>query len=186
MVAGVGEFEKAAQQFLGGLADQDAVRAGQRLQPRGEIGRFTDDGALLRHPGADDFADHDEAGGDTDPRLHARAIGHFDGANFRQNADRGANRALCRVLEGAGKTEIGQYAIAHELGDETAIASDHAGHRVLVSPDQPAKQFRIELRRQRRRADHIDEHHGHLPPLGIAGAGFGRGGGCLWQGRLVG
>jgi hypothetical protein len=65
-------------------------------------------------------------------------------------------------------------------------ASDHARYRILISPDHPAKQFRIELRRQRRRADHIDEHHGHLPPLGIAGARFRRGGRCAGEGSLIG
>ena len=120
VLAGVFEFEQSAQQILRRLADQDGVGRRQRLQPRGEIGRFADDGALLRGAGADDFADHDEAGGDADPRLHPRAVGQFDAADFRQNADRGAHRAFGRVLEGARKAEIGQHAVAHEFGDETA------------------------------------------------------------------
>jgi hypothetical protein len=75
-----------------------------------------------------------------------------------------------------GKAEIGQHAIAHELGDEPAVTPDRARRRVLVSPDHAAKQLRIELRRERRGADHVGEHDRHLAPLGIAGAGrLGRG-----------
>ena len=101
-------------------------------------------------------------------------IRQFDVADFRQDADRGANRAFRRILEGARKAEIGQHAVAHEFGDEAAIASDRAGGRVLITPDHPSEQFRIDFGRQRRRADHIGEQHRHLTPLGIAGTGFAR------------
>ena len=161
---------------MGRLADDDAVRLGQRLQPCGKVGRFTDDGPLLRHAGADDFAYHDEAGGNADPRLHARAVWRFNCADLRQDSNGGANGAFRRILKGTGKAEIGQHAIAHEFGDETTITPDRTRHRVLVSPDESAKRLRIELRRQRRGADHISEHHGHLPPLGVAGPGLLRGG----------
>ena len=171
VLTGVGQFEKTAQQFLRRFADEDAIRPSQRLQPCGEVGRFTDDGPLLRHAGADDFADHDEASGNADACLHARAFRRFDGTDFRQNSDRGTNGAFRGILEGMGKAEIGQHAIAHEFGDEPAVAPDRACHRVLVSPDYAAQKLRIELRRQRRGADHIGEHHSHLPPLGFARAG---------------
>ena len=139
------QFKQPTQQILGCLADQNGVGPGERLQPRGEIGGFANDGALLRDADPDDFADHDEAGGDPDPCLHPRPVRQFDLADFRQDAERGANGALGRILEGAGKTEIGQNAVAHELGDEAAVPPDRAGGGVLVTPDQTPKLLRIDL-----------------------------------------
>ena len=95
-------------------------------------------------------------------------VGQLDAADLRHDGDRGANGALRRVLEGAGKPEIGQHAVAHELGDEAAIAPDRAGGGVLIAPDQAAEQFGIDFARQRRRADHVGEQHRHLAPLGVA------------------
>ncbi len=63
--------------------------------------------------------------------------------------------------------EIGQHTVAHELGDEALEACDHPGAGVLVGAQHLAHVFRIEARRQRRRADQIDEHHGEVAPLGL-------------------
>ena len=46
--------------------DNDAVRFGKPLQPRGEIGRVADDRLLLRRPLPYHVADDDEAGRDPD------------------------------------------------------------------------------------------------------------------------
>ena len=43
------------------------ARPGQRLQPGGEVWRFSDHAPLLRGAGADQIADHGEPGGDADP-----------------------------------------------------------------------------------------------------------------------
>jgi hypothetical protein len=72
--AGGFELEQSAEQILRGFADQNGVRRRQRLEPCGQIGRFTDDRPLLRGTGADDFADNDKAGGDTDPCLQRGAL----------------------------------------------------------------------------------------------------------------
>ena len=94
--AGGFELEQPAQQILRRFADENGVRSGERLQPRGEIGRFADNGALLRRAGADDFADDDQTGGDADPGLDRRAVRQFDAADFGQHRDRGANGAFRR------------------------------------------------------------------------------------------
>ena len=153
----MGELKQSAEQSLGQLADQNAVGLGKRLQPRREVGRFTNDGPLLCRAGADDFADHDKAGGDADPRLQARAVRQFDIADLRKDSERRANGAFRCILEGARKAEIGQHAVAHEFGDEPAISPDRTGGGVLIAPDHAAQQFGIDLGRQRGRADHVGE-----------------------------
>ena len=89
-------------------------------------------------------------------------------ADFGQDIDRGANRPLRRVLEGARKAEIGQHAVAHEFGDEAAEPSDRAGHGVLIAADQRAQKLGIDRAGQRRGADHVAEQHRDLAPFGFA------------------
>ena len=69
---------------------------------------------------------------------------------------------------GLGPAEIGEHAVAHELGDMALEARHLAGHRVLVGADDLPHLLGIEPRRQRGRADQIDEHHRELPALGVA------------------
>jgi hypothetical protein len=75
------------------------------------------------------------------------------------------HRPLRFVLMGPWPAEIRQDAIAHELGDVPFEAADLSRHRVLIAPDHLAHVLGIELARQRRRADQIDEHHRQLPSL---------------------
>ncbi len=49
-----------------------------------------------------------------------RAVGPRDAADFGDDGERRAHRALGRVLERLRKAEIGQHAVAHEFGDEAA------------------------------------------------------------------
>ena len=79
------------------------------------------------------------------------------------------HRSFGLVLMRPRPTEIGQHTVSHELGDVALEARDLAGDGVLIGADDRAHLFGIELRRQGRRADQIDEHHGELAPLGTAG-----------------
>jgi hypothetical protein len=67
---------------------------------------------------------------------------------------------------GTGKAEIGDYPIAHELGDDAVIARDRARTGILVGPYDLAHILGIEPRRHRGRADEIAEHYRQLAPLG--------------------
>ena len=75
------------------------------------------------------------------------------------------HRPLGVVLVRLRPAEIGQHAVAHELGDVAVEAQDLARDGVLVGADDLAHVLGIERRRQRGRADQIDEHHGQLPAL---------------------
>ena len=67
------------------------------------------------------------------------------------------------VLVRLRPAEIGQHAIAHELGDVAVEAGDLAGHGVLVAPHDLPHLLRIAAGGQCRGAHEIDEEHGKLP-----------------------
>ena len=71
--AEVGQLEQAADQPARRLADDDAARLRQRLQPRRQVRRLADHRLLLRRALADQLADHDQAGRDADPRRERRS-----------------------------------------------------------------------------------------------------------------
>ena len=152
---------------------------GRRLQARREVRRLADDVALLRFAGADQLADHDQAGGDADADLVLAADRErADGLDHRQ---RRAHGILGVGLVRLGIAEIDQHAVAHVFGDEAAEAGDHGGRAFVIGGDDVAQVFRIELRRQRGRADQIAEHHGELAALG--GGGRARYGAAGARGR---
>jgi hypothetical protein len=62
-------------------------------------------------------------------------------------------------------SEIDQNPVAHVFRDEAVEGADHFGGALMIGGDDLAQVFRIESRRQRRRADQIAEHHGELPPF---------------------
>ena len=66
------------------VSDDDAIWAGERLQPRRKIGRLANDRLFLGGTRADQIADHDKPGGDTEPHLQSLGqIETLDGVNDR-------------------------------------------------------------------------------------------------------
>jgi len=85
-----------------------------------------------------------------------------------------------------GIAEINEHAVAHILGDKTAKAADGVAHAAMVGADDLAQILGIEAGRQRRRADQIAEHHGHLAPLSLTRRLSGRRGlRCIRSGTLA-
>jgi hypothetical protein len=165
--AGGFKLEQSAEQTLRRLADENRVGLGEGLQSRGKVGRLSDNGTFLCRAGANDFADHDQAGSNPDPGARPRTVRQLDAADFAEDVDRRANGAFSGILESARKAEIGQDAVAHELGDETAEAADRAGGGILITADHAAKEFGIDRVRQRRRTHHVAEQHRDLAALGV-------------------
>ncbi len=148
------------------------VRRRRRLQPRGEVRRLADDVALLHLARSEQFADHDEAGGDADAHLMA-AFGEKLVYGIDQREAR-AHRVFDVNFMRFGIAEIHQHAVAHIFGDVAAEATDHPGRAFVVCGDHVAQIFRIKLCRERRRADEIAEHHRDLAALGRGcGARYG-------------
>ena len=63
--------------------------------------------------------------------------------------------------------EIGEHAVAHELGDVTLETGDLARHGALVGAQDLPHLFGVEPLRQRGRAHQVTEQHRELPPLGV-------------------
>ena len=111
-------FERLAGQPPRGGGDHHGVRRGGRLQARGEVRRLADDVALLRLAGADQFADHDQAGGDADADL-MRAADRRARATASIKRERGAHGVLGVGLVRLRIAEIDQHAVAHVFGDDS-------------------------------------------------------------------
>ena len=145
------------------------------MQPRREVRRFADDVALLRFTRADEFAHDHETGGETD----ADFVMDAGGDQLRDGTDQGKRRPHRIFGIGLARlriAEINQNAVAHILGDIASKACDHLGDALVVVGDDLAQIFRIEARRERRRADKIAEHHRDLSPFSRCGSS--------WRSRL--
>ncbi len=148
-----------------GRVDHRSIRLRGRLQPRREVWCLADDVALLHFAGADQFADHDKAGGNADAHLVAagRAEQICDRVNQRERRTDcvlGVRFVRFRVAE------INQHAVAHVFCKIATKARDDLGGALMVGRDHLAQIFRIEPGRQRGRADQITEHHRQLAALG--------------------
>jgi hypothetical protein len=106
-------------------------------------------GLLLGCPLADQVADHHDAGRDRDPHGQRFTRWAAQLSDRGRDCETGADRALGFVLMRARPAEVGEHAVAHELGDMALKARHLAGHRVLVGADHLAHVFGIELGRQR-------------------------------------
>ena len=156
------QLEQLAQQPACVVRDHRGAGLGHLLQPRRQVGGFADHGLLLCRSLAHEIADHDQARRDADPRRQRLARRLAEQGDSMGNREAGTDRALGLVFMRPRPAEIGEHAIAHELGDVALEARDLARHRVLIRADHLAHVFRIELRRQRGRADEVDEHHRQL------------------------
>ena len=139
---------------------------GRLLQPRRQIRRFAHH--LLAGGALADEVPHDhKTAGDADPcaeRLAGRRGQLADRLRDRQARPHGA---LGLVLMRLRPAEIGEHAVAHELGDVTPETGDLARHGVLVGAQDLPHLFRVEPLRQRGRAHQVTEQHRELPPFGV-------------------
>ena len=188
------EFEPAADQPPRGGPDHDRIGSRQGLQPGREVGRVADDRLLLGRALADQVADHDQPGGNSDPRRQGFALGRAQPSDGLEGGQAGEDRPLGVVLVRPGPTEVGKDAIAHELRDVPPEARDRARHRVLVGAEHLPHLLGVEPRRERGGGDQVGEHDRELPPLGASGpvggwlrwGGARRGGGCSRVARAQG
>jgi hypothetical protein len=136
------------------------------LQPRGQVRRLADHRLLLCGAFADQIAHDNEAGGDADPNLELPDAGRIKPSDRGSDLEAGTHGPLGNVFVGARIAEIDEYAVAHVFGDQTLEATNRLSRTLVTGGDHLAQLFRIEPRRQRRRADQVSEHHRQLPPFG--------------------
>jgi hypothetical protein len=165
------EVEQITEQLPRALRDGHRTGPSQSLETGREIGRLADHDLFLSRTLADQIADHDQAGGDPDPRRE-RFPGRRD-----QPTDRGdqlearTHRPLGVVLMRPWPAEIDEHAVAHVFGDIAVPAMNDLGAATLIGADHLPHVLRVEPSRQRRRADQIDEHHAQLATLGLRSRG---------------
>ena len=126
VLAEVAQPETIAEQPPRRCGHHDPTGLGEALQSCGQIGGVADDGLLLRRALAHEIAGDDESGRDSNAHgeLFARAC--LQAGDDLGDFERRMDRARGVVLMRAGKAEIGQNAVAHELGDEAVVARDRA------------------------------------------------------------
>ena len=116
------QLEQLAQEPACAIRDHHGAGRGRLLQPRRQVRRLANDRLLAGRTLADEVAHDHQAGGDADPcreRLSGRGGEPADG---RDDGQTGLHSALGVVLVREGPAEVGQHAIAHQLGHMSADA----------------------------------------------------------------
>jgi hypothetical protein len=119
----------SADQPARGGRDHHGAGVGQGLQSRRQVRRLPDHRLLLRGAFADQFADHDEAGGDPDANLQLADGWHVEPSDRGNDVEAGAHGPLGIVFVSARMAEIDEHAVAHVFGDETIEAANRFGDR---------------------------------------------------------
>ena len=129
------------------------------LEPRRQVRSFTRYHRLLRLPLTQHLADDDQAGSNANSHGELPVGWHRQARDRPNHIEARADGALGAELVGDGPTEVAKDAITQKLCDVALVACDLAGNGILITADDLAQIFRVQLARQGRRADEIDEHH---------------------------
>ena len=143
-----------------------ALRRG--LHARGDVGRVAGD-VLARPRAGIDRPDRDDAAVDPDPDRHRGAeprlpLGRArrDGVEHLQRREDGAPRV---VLVRDRIAELAEDAVAQVLRHVPLVPGDGVDADLVDLEHELAHQLGADLRRDRRRAVHVDGHHRDLPQL---------------------
>src|SRR5207249_758627 len=88
-----------------------------------------------------------------------------DAVSLAADAERGAHRALRRILVRQRRTEERHQPVAREVGDDTLELVDLATYDLEVAVEQLRVVLGIEARGDRRGSDEVAEEHRHLLTL---------------------
>ena len=168
----VPKFEQFSEEPTYTVSDDDGVRFGDRLKARREVRRLADT------PPAPGRARAERSPTITtqsrsDPHLQGSAGDGFELRRRFEEFEPCAHRAFRVVFMGLRIAEIGQHAVAHVFGDETAVALNACRRAPMVGADDVSHVLGVEPARQRCRADEIAEHHCELATLGLRWGGRG-------------
>ena len=136
------------------------VGLGHRLYPRGDVGRVAEDVEGI----ACSPTDHRGARMDADSNGERVSGYPFDLFNDRQS---GAHGTFGIILVRLRMSEEREHPVAEIFHDVAAEAGDGARCGQMVPRDEVTPLFRIELLRERRRADKVAEQDGQLTPLAL-------------------
>ncbi len=155
------QLEERRDRVRGGLAHDHRARFGNALDPRRDVGREADRGAL---------APQSERGRGQDrlPRVHTDARLQIDtdpraGFGHRPyDVEAGFDRAHLVVLAGDREPEVREHAVALELVEDAAMPCDHLAHDFAVGRDHGEVVLGVETLTQRRGPDDVGEQDGEV------------------------
>ena len=116
--------KRPRSQPLCGRGDNHGARLGHSLEASRQVRRFAYDGLLLSGTLAYKVTHHDQPGRNPDPDLQRHAGGRVE---FRYGFDQSKSSlygAFGVMLVSVRIAEIGEHAVAHVLGDKTALLLD--------------------------------------------------------------
>ena len=142
------EVDAPAEEARRGGADEDLVRLGLALEPRGEI-----DG-LAGREGRVAVVGDDLAGLDADAGFEAELL------DAVERRDRRADGALGVVLVRERHAEGGHDGVAGELLDRPAVRDDAVRDLVEEAAHAPADDLGVGVVHELRGGDEVDEQHG--------------------------
>ena len=164
--AEISQLEQATHEPPCRLADDNALRRGERLQPRREVRRLTDHRLVPYRALSDEVAHHHLPRGDAHARLQPDFLLRRQPSHCLDQLEARAHGSLGVVLMRAGPAEIGQDAVPQTPGGMALEALDHRSSRAVVGAHDRAHVLGIEPGGQSGRADQVAEQDGQLPPLG--------------------
>jgi hypothetical protein len=104
---------------------------------------LADDAALLSLPRADEIADHDQAGRNSDAHLERFFAAQFAHRFYERQP--GPDRALGIVFAAVRIAEIHQDSVPHVLGHEAVEPGDRLGDAFVIGSDDRSQVFWIQL-----------------------------------------
>jgi hypothetical protein len=149
------------------VADHHAPGLGQRLQARRQVRHIADDRFLARCALANQVAHDHLASRDAHARPEARLRQRGQAAHALDQLKSGAHRPLSIVLVGLRPAEVGEHAIAQELGDVPFEPADDLRAGRLICPHDVAQVLGVEPGGELGRADQVAEQHGQLAAFGL-------------------
>jgi hypothetical protein len=147
MPAEVAQTKKIAEQPARGGGDDDRPGLSQGLKARCKIRRFPDHGVLPQRARAAEIADHHQPGRDANANGERLGGARLEPRNGGYDIEPRPHGSFCIVFVRDWITEISQYPVAAELGEEAVIGSRDTGASRVIGIDHGAHVLRIESRR---------------------------------------
>ncbi len=168
-------MKQIAEQAARGGGDDDRPGLGQGLKAGCKVRRLPHDSMLPQRTLAAEIADHHQAGRDADTNRERFRGARLESRNRGNDIEPCPHGSLGIVFVRDWITEISQYPVAPELGEEAVISSRNAGAGGVIGIDHGAHVLRIEADRQGGRAHQIADHHGEVTAFGlVTQSRFGR------------
>jgi hypothetical protein len=120
------QLEQLAQEPPGAIRDHHSAGCSRLLQPRRQIRRFAHYRFFAGGAVADEVPHDHKTAGDAGPCAERLAGRRGQLADHLGNCQASPHGTLGLVLVRLRPAEIGQHAIAHELGDVTLVTGDLA------------------------------------------------------------